>query len=76
MSELKWNRCSRSLDNLNEISEKYNNWVNRFYYKLGSLICRECDNYIYDKRDVCLYRGKIYHVKCCWFIVDQIPNGS
>ena len=65
-----------ALKNLNDITKKYSRWGNRWYYNLGSLVCRECDNDIYDKRDVCLYRGKIYHVKCCWFIVGNIPNGS
>ena len=57
-------RGSIALRNLNKITEKYSRWVNRWYYGLGSLECRECNKMIIDQRDVCLYYGKIMHVDC------------
>ena len=53
-----------ALRNLNETTRKYKRWVDRWYYGLGSLECRECNKMIIDKRDVCLYHGKIIHVDC------------
>ena len=53
-----------ALRNLNETTRKYKRWVDRWYYGLGSLICRECEHYIIDVRDVCLYNGKVLHIDC------------
>ena len=57
-------RGNIALRNLNKITEKYSRWVNRWYYGLGSLECRECNKIIIDQRDVCLYYNKIMHIDC------------
>ena len=64
-------RGNIALRNLNEITEKYSSWVNRWYYGLGSLECRVCDNIIVDKHDVCLYNSKIMHVACASDFIEQ-----
>jgi len=61
-----------ALRNLNETTRKYKRWVDRWYYGLGSLECRECNNSIVDKRDVCLYDGKIMHVTCMYERLDYL----
>jgi len=53
-----------ALRNFNDTTQKYKRWVDRWYYQLGSLECRVCETAIYDKHDVCLYDGKIIHMRC------------
>jgi len=59
-----YNNGSIALRNLNETTRKYKRWVDRWYYNLGVLTCRVCDNSIHDVSDVCLYNGKVMHVEC------------
>jgi len=58
------NRGARAIRNMNETTKKFKRWIDRWYYDLGSLDCRECKKYIIDKRDVCLYDGRVMHVSC------------
>ena len=53
-----------ALRNFNETTQKYKRWVDRWYYNLGVLTCRICNNSIRDKSNVCLYDGKVIHVEC------------
>ena len=64
-------RGDMALRNLNKITEKYSNWVNRWYYGLGCLECRVCDKMIIDKHDVCLYNSRIMHVACASDFIEQ-----
>ena len=66
------NRGDIALRNLNETTRKYKRWVDRWYYNCASLVCRECSNSIVDKRDVCLYDGKIMHVTCMYERLDYL----
>ena len=59
-----YNNGDVALRNLNETTRKYKRWVDRWYYNLGVLTCRVCDNSISDVSDVCLYDGKVMHVEC------------
>ena len=59
-----YNKGDVALRNLNETTRKYKRWVDRWYYSCGSLVCRICNCNIDDKYNVCLYDGKVIHVKC------------
>ena len=59
-----YNNGDVALRNFNETTQKYKRWVDRWYYNLGVLTCRVCDNSIRDVSDVCLYNGKVMHVEC------------